>query len=95
MKNNELLYSVFQTEHYKMVSENKFEWVIGLAFYIGDMSKIDESKDERLKAAKGMSVRKQSIFLGLTYQKPPIQFPLILTNGRVIKQGFELKYSDR
>lgn len=95
MKNNKILYSVFETEHYKMVAENKFEWVKGLAFYVGDMSGIDESKDERLKAAKGMSIRKQSIFLGITYKNQPIQFPLTLTNGYIIKQGFELKYSDQ
>ena len=89
------IYSVFETEHFKMVAEGKFEWVKGFAFYIGDMYGIDLSADSRFRAAKGMAIRKESKFLGLTYQKPPITFPLHLTNGKTIQKGHTLKYSEK
>lgn len=75
-------YSVFYKEFKDMYSKDDL-WIKEFIFYKGNLSNIDVSIDWRFKAVKGK--RNQADFLGTCKLVFPIQYPLLLDNGTIVK----------
>lgn len=74
---------------YLTEKDGKMQWVTELNFYLGDLQskEIDLKVDWRFCEVKDK--RKQAIILGVCKTSFPIKYPLLLTNGTVIRNDGE------
>lgn len=77
------LWTVFANHHVIEKNGNR-QWVTELNFYMGDLSGVDFSTDWRFKEVKNR--RLQLKFLGTCQTNFPVQYPLRLDNGTIIKE---------
>lgn len=76
----EQVYSVFLNEY----KHKEHGWVQEHLYMYGDQSHLDLKTDYRHKEIPNK--KKQSVFLGLCYVTFPVEYPVTLTNGKVIEK---------
>lgn len=87
--------TVTEIEHYHYNTKTKIgKWVKSLQFWYADFSNLDFKTDWRFCEVKNK--RTQAIFLGLIDDdiKFPIQFPIVLNNGKIILEFRMEVYDD-